>query len=153
MEKVCLVNRRKEMNYSLMNNFGIQREGNNAFEELNCNKNRLSLFSFMPKQSEPNRSNGYINSFSNGTANRTSLDSRLNEKDQVAFKFNFEETDTVKLLKAKDVCHMLQVNQSFLIKLVKEKKFKSYKLGKLWLFSLESVLNYLTEINKVKKPF
>lgn len=43
---------------------------------------------------------------------------------------------------------MLQVSSGFLMKRVKEKKLKSYKLGRLRRFSLEDILNYLTENNE-----
>ncbi len=40
---------------------------------------------------------------------------------------------------------MMQVSAGFLMKLVREKKLKSYKLGRLRRFSFQDVLNYLTE--------
>jgi excisionase family DNA binding protein len=43
---------------------------------------------------------------------------------------------------------MLQVSSGFLMKLVKGKKLKSYKLSRLRRFSLEDILNYLTENNE-----
>jgi excisionase family DNA binding protein len=64
---------------------------------------------------------------------------------QTFLNFNFGEADSMKLLKTKETCNMLQVSAGFLMKLVREKKLKSYKLGRLRRFSFQDVLNYLTE--------
>ncbi len=157
MEKLCIVNRKRntlhdlesEELYSLMGNLGINREDGYPFEKLNEDNNRVLLFNLMPEQSDLIRSNGRINSLLNGTANSPSLDVQKHEDSPIVFKFHFEETGTVKLLKAKEVCHMLRISPGFLMKLVKEKKFKSYKLGRIRRFSLESVLNYLTESDEI----
>lgn len=157
MEKICIVKRRKDIPhefrkediYALLNNPGIHRKEAPAFEESNGNKDHALSFNLTPEQSELIRSNGHINSLLTGTANSPFLDEQSNGNRQIIFKFHFEETGTVKLLKTKEVCHMLQVSPGFLMKLVKKKNLKSYKLGRLRRFSLEDVLNYLAENNGI----
>ncbi|MFQ5963037.1 MAG: helix-turn-helix domain-containing protein [Candidatus Scalinduaceae bacterium] len=68
----------------------------------------------------------------------------------MVFEFNFKKEDTPKLLKTKHVCQILQISTSFLKKLVKEEKIKSYKLDRLRRFSLEDILDYLTKNEEFK---
>ncbi len=156
MEKICIVKRRnnisselqKEETYAFVNNCGIHSEENYVFEEPNENKNHDLSFNLTSEQSELFRSNHHIKSMINGEANSFVLNMQKEEKGQTVFKFHFGESDTVQLLKSKEVCHMLQVSSGFLMKLVKGRKLKSYKLGRLRRFSLEDILNYLTENNE-----
>ncbi len=156
MEKICIVNRRnnisselqKEDTYALVNNCGIHSEENYVFEEPNENKNHDLSFNLTPEQSELIRSNHRIKSLINGEASSFVLNMQKEENGQTIFKFHFRESDTVQLLKTKEVCHMLQFSSGFLMKLVKGRKLKSYKLGRLRRFSLEDILNYLTENNE-----
>ncbi len=156
MEKICIVKRRnniyselqKEDTYALMNNRGIHSEENYVFEKPDGNKNHDLSFNLTPEQSELIRSNHHIKYLLNGEANSFVLNMQKEEKGQTVFEFHFRESDTVQLLKTKEVCHMLQVSSGFLMKLVKGRKLKSYKLGRLRRFSLEDILNYLTENNE-----
>lgn len=156
MEKICIVKRRnnisnelrKEDAYSLANNCGLHSEGNYVFEEPDENKIHDLSFNLTPEQSGLIRSNQHIKSLINGEAYSFALNAQKDEKEQTVLKFHFREPDTVQLLKTKEVCHMLQVSSGFLMKLVKEKKLKSYKLGRLRRFSLEDILNYLTDNNE-----
>jgi excisionase family DNA binding protein len=156
MEKICIVKRRstisnelrKENTYAFVNNCGIHSEEDYVFEEPNENKNHDLSFNLTPRQSELIRSNHRIKSLINGEASSFVLNMQKEENGQTIFKFHFRESDTVQLLKTKEVCHMLQVSSGFLMKLVKEKKLKSYKLGRLRRFSLEDILDYLTENNE-----
>ena len=156
MEKICIVNRRnnisselqKEDTYALVNNCGIHSEENYVFEEPNENKNHDLSFNLTSEQSELILSNHRIKALINGEANSLVLNMQKEEDAQAVFKFHFRESDTVQLLKTKEVCHILQVSSGFLMKLVKERKLKSYKLGRLRRFSLEDILNYLTENNE-----
>ncbi len=156
MEKICIVNRRnnisselrKEDTYELVNNFGIHSEENYVFEEPNENKNHDLSFNLTFEQSELFRSNHHIKSLINGEVNSFVLNMQKEEKEQTVFKFHFRGSDTVQLLKTKEVCHILQVSSGFLMKLVKGRKLKSYKLGRLRRFSLEDIFNYLIENNE-----
>lgn len=156
MEKICIVKRRnaisnelrKENTYALTNYRGIHSEENYVFEEPNENKNHDLSFNLTSEQSELIRSNHRIKSLINGEANSFVLNMQKEENGQAVFKFHFRESETIQLLKTKEVCHMLQVSSGFLMKLVKGRKLKSYKLGRLRRFSLEDILNYLTENNE-----
>jgi len=152
MEKICIVKRRNRISSGLgqRRTFmpvnkgevygGIDYEFENVADDESDN---LSL-NLTPEQSKLMLSNEHLNSL----ADRESKSFVLNMKKangQIFLNFNFGEADNMKLLKTKEACSMLQVSSSFLLKLVREKKLKSYKLGRLRRFSFQDVLNYLTE--------
>ncbi len=119
---------------------GYEFENENIADEESDN---LSL-DLTPEQSELMQSNDHLKSF----ADHESKNFVLNMKKvngQTFLNFNFGEADSMRMLKTKEACSMLQVSSSFLMKLVKEKKLKSYKLGRLRRFSFQDVLDYLTE--------
>lgn len=153
MEKICLVKRRnksiqengRESPLALRNNFSTQRNKFYEFKELNKDENKILSFGLTPEQCELLRSNCYFQSLLSGTENTLSLNLEQHNEGQFVFKFHLQKDKSLRLLKPKHVCQMLQISSSFLRKLVKADKIKSYKLGRLRRFSLEDVLVYLTE--------
>ena len=49
------------------------------------------------------------------------------------------------MLKSIHVCQMLQIGKSTLMTLVKSRKIRSYKIGRLRRFLLEDILDYLSK--------
>lgn len=156
MEKICIAKRRNKsiqeigrgVTRALTNNFNIPRNKDYVLKELNEDKNHVLSFNLTPEQCEIIRPNSHIQSLLNGTSRALSLDMHQHNDGQIIFKFYFKKEKTVKLLKTKHVCQMLQISTSFLKRLVKEEKIKSLKLGRLRRFSLEYILEYLTENEK-----
>jgi excisionase family DNA binding protein len=66
------------------------------------------------------------------------------ETGRIVFNFRLKTDDTLKLLTMDQVGQMLQVSKSFLIRLVKGKKIRSYKFGRLRRFLLTDVVDYLS---------
>jgi excisionase family DNA binding protein len=66
------------------------------------------------------------------------------EDGRIVFNFRLKTDDTLKMLTGNQVGQMLQVSRSFLIRLVKAKKIKSYKFGRLRRFLLSDVIDYLS---------
>ena len=66
------------------------------------------------------------------------------EDGRIVFNFRVKTDDTLKMLTVRQVGQMLQVSKSFLIRLVKAKKIKSYKFGRLRRFLLTDVIDYLS---------
>ncbi|GAX62000.1 hypothetical protein SCALIN_C28_0202 [Candidatus Scalindua japonica] len=104
---------------------------------------KLSL-DLTPEQSALIQSNEYIESVTDGETKNIVLNMKK-LGGHTFLNFHFGEVDNMKLLKTKEACSMLHVSASFLLKLVREKKIKSYKLGRLRRFSFHDILNYLTE--------
>ena len=98
-----------------------------------------------PEQYDLVKSNRYVNYFLNGDSTGVSLDIQKHTEGQIIFNFQFKKVDIVKMLKAKHVCQMLQISNSLLMNLVKSKKIRSYRIGRLRRFLLQDVLDYLSK--------
>jgi excisionase family DNA binding protein len=175
MEKICIVRRRKKepqkMDDSTSSIAGVEtieaerssevlsssmpwsfchdeREGNPPETWVHDNDQILS-FELTPEQSEIVQSNQYIRSLLNQTSGNLSLDVQRGESGQLILNFYEQKVHRVTMLKPDEVCQMLQVSKWFLMKLVREKKMRSYKMGRLRRFSLEDVLEYLAGSEEV----
>ncbi|MDR4505427.1 MAG: helix-turn-helix domain-containing protein [Candidatus Scalindua sp.] len=154
MEKICIVKRRSkgihetggEAPRTFSEIFDTDENRSPAFEEVKGDKDNAVSFRLTPEQCEYLRPIGHIHSLMEGSPNVLSLDTERKSDGQIIFKFHFNEKKekSLKLLKPKHVCQMLQISTSFLSKLVKEEKIKSHKLGRLRRFSLDEVIEYLT---------
>jgi excisionase family DNA binding protein len=87
--------------------------------------------------------------FLTGDATGVFLDIQRHTEGQIIFNFQFKKVDIVRMLKAKHVCQMLQISNSLLMSLVKAKKIRSYKVGRLRRFLLQDVLDYLSRSEEV----
>jgi len=106
-------------------------------------------FNLRPELYDLVKSNHYVKYFLNGDATCVSLDIQRHTDGQIIFNFQFKKIDIVRMLKAKHVCQMLQISNSLLMSLVKLKKIRSYKVGRLRRFFLQDVLDYLSRSGKV----
>ncbi len=152
MEKICIVKRRSSISSGLrqsrafipVNDSDAYGGANYEFENIADEKTDNLSFNLTPEQSELMNSNEHLNTFADHETKSVVLNMKKVEG-QTFLNFNFGEAGSMKLLKTKETCSMLQVSVSFLMKLVREKKLKSYKLGRLRRFSFQDVLDYLTE--------
>jgi len=175
MEKICIVKRRKREPQKTddrtpsMSGFEIieaerssaassnsmpenvlhdEREGSPP-EARGHENDQILSFELTPEQSELVQSNQYVRSLLNKTSGNLTLDVQHGENGQLVLNFYVQQAHTVTMLKPDDVCQMLQVSKWFLMKLVREKQMRSYKIGRLRRFSLEDVLDYLTRSEEV----
>jgi excisionase family DNA binding protein len=102
-----------------------------------------------PEQYYLVKSNRYVKYFLNGDATGVSLDIQRHTEGQIIFNFQFKKVDIVRMLKAKHVCQMLQISNGLLMSLVKAKKIRSYKVGRLRRFLLQDILDYLSRSEEV----
>ncbi|MBM4055186.1 MAG: helix-turn-helix domain-containing protein [Planctomycetes bacterium] len=153
MEKLCIVKRRKqgflENDFNalsvLSNHADIHSAENSTTQEPLHQDNNVITFRLTQEQCDVVKSNEYINSLTNTTSNDSLLHLRQQSAGQIIFKFYLEKPDSLKMLKPRQVCQMLQISKSYLKKLVLNQKIKSYKLGKLRRFSMDDVLDYLAK--------
>ncbi|MBC8552053.1 MAG: helix-turn-helix domain-containing protein [Candidatus Brocadiales bacterium] len=152
MEKICIVKRRSSISngqrhgrpFMPVNNREAYGGAGYEFANLTDDESDKLSLNLTSEQSELMQSNEHLKSFADHETKSFVLNMKKVEG-QTFLNFNFGEADSMKLLKTKEACGMLQVSTGFLMKLVKEKKLKSYKLGRLRRFSFQDVLNYLTE--------
>jgi excisionase family DNA binding protein len=152
MEKICIVKRRNSISNGLgqgrpfmpVNNREVYGGADYEFANLADDESDKLSLNLTSEQSELMQSNEHLKSFVDHETKSFVLDVKKVDG-QTFLNFHFGEADSMKLLKTKEACRMLQVSTGFLMKLVREKKLKSYKLGSLRRFSFQDVLNYLTE--------
>jgi len=135
----------KEVNHGLIDHGSMFREKEPPFENLPGNSDDVLSFNLTSEQCSFVQSNDHIKSLMDGTSSGFHLDMQHSEDSHIIFKFYFNKVDIEKMLKTEHVCQMLQVSKSFLMKLVKEKEIRSYKMGRLRRFSVKDILEYLTE--------
>jgi len=178
MEKICIVQRRKEniqgvgkgagyiTDKEMMPNqrFGVvlsqavrsdirgQERETAPVDELIGDQNGIISFNLTSEQCESIRSGNFAQYMSSGISRGTALNVQQQEDGQISLNFFFDRVNTLRMLKTKQVCEMLQISTSFLRKLIKTKKLKSYKIGGLRRFSLEDILEFLTRNESLGKP-
>jgi len=133
----------------------LKRSSNNveeetfALDESDEEINETISINLTPEQYDLVKSSRYVKYFLNGDSSGVSLDMQKQRDGQIIFNFQFKKVDTVKMLKSGHVCQMLQISSSSLMNLVKSKKIKSYKIGRLRRFLLQDILDYLSRSEDV----
>jgi excisionase family DNA binding protein len=152
MEKICIVKRRSNISSGQrhartimpVNNRDVYDGADYEFTSpADEEGDKLSL-NLTSKQSELMQSNEFLTSIDDHETKSFVMNTKKVDG-QTVLSFNFGDAGSMKLLTTKDACAMLQISNSFLMKLVKEKRLKSYKIGRLRRFSFQDVLDYLTE--------
>ncbi len=127
----------------------VKKEELHAPESTIAKTDAISV-NLTPEQSYHLRSRGCLNYFLERDATTgVSLDIQQHSEGLIVFNFQFEKESVVRMLTAKQVCQMLQVSNSLLMGLVKSKKIRSYKVGRLRRFFLQDVLDYLSRSGEV----
>ena len=125
------------------------RKESHTLETTTTDINDAISINLTPEQYDLVKSNRYVKYFLNGDGTGVSLDIQKHKEGQIIFNFQFKKVDIVRMLKAKHVCQMLQISNGLLMSLVKSKKIKSYKVGRLRRFLLQDVLDYLSRSEEV----
>lgn len=129
----------------------LRQSASNMDEEVSPRKrfptdhDKVISVKLTPEQYNFVKSSQYFNYFLNGESSGVSFDVQQHPDGQIFFNFQFKNVDTVKMLKSIHVCQMLQIGKSTLMTLVKSRKIRSYKIGRLRRFLLEDILDYLSK--------
>jgi excisionase family DNA binding protein len=171
MEKICIVRRRKKdvravekgedyitdkeviprqnlgviLSQSVKSNISGNRGEQTSVDEFIEDKHEVVSFNLTPEQCELVQSSEFVHCLSSGISSGTAINIEQEEDGQISLNFHFDRANTLRMLKTEHVCEMLQISKSFLRKLIRTRRLKSYKFGRLRRFSLEDVLDYLTK--------
>ena len=169
MEKICIVRRRKrniqgagagadyipgkEMmpdqglgvvwSQAVRKHIGVPGRESFPAGEMTGDPNGMVSFDLTPEQCRVIRSGHFSQYLSSEMSKDVALNVRQREDGEISLNFYFDQANTPTMLRAKQVCEMLQISRSFLGDLVKTKGLRSYKVGRLRRFSLEDVLAFL----------
>lgn len=178
MEKICIVRRRKRniqgvgagadyisgkemmpdqslgvvLSQAVRNDIGAPGREPSPVGEVSGDKNGMISFDLTSEQCKVIQSGNLAQYVSRGMSKSTAFNVQQQQDGQISLNFYFDRGNTLRLLKAKQVCEMLQISRSFLGKLVKTKRLKSYKVGGLIRFSLEDILDFLTGDDCFENP-
>jgi excisionase family DNA binding protein len=164
MEKLCIVRRRKsEVKIGSDTSGSLYAQAMNGLRPSEITaENRLSPERRSPPrigfkvpddqklsieltaaQADVVRSHAYFSHSSGAEAQESNQGSGFGayfpEEGKIVFNFYFRQISLPDLLTGSDVCHLLHVSRTFLARLVRDGKLKSYKIGRLRRFSLEGI--------------
>jgi excisionase family DNA binding protein len=167
MEKICIVKRRKKYTHEWRNENYIAtdtamlpdhnlsvisshtmpqtQDCETQYEYSKEDSNEVITFPLTPEQSNLFQSSTFMQNMSDGIPSNAALNVEQQGDGRISLNFYFEKMHALRLLKPTHVCQMLQISKSYLRTLVKTRRIRSYKMGKLRRFSLDDVLEYLTE--------
>jgi excisionase family DNA binding protein len=169
MEKISIVKRRKkgfpepdigtqlisEQELTVIPSNALKQSPSNVKKESvtpeysDGNINETISINLTPEQYDLVKSSEYVKYFLDGESSGVSLDMQKHTDGQIIFNFQFKKVETVRMLKSKHVCQMLQIGNTSLMNLVKAKKIKSYKIGRLRRFLLQDILDYLSRSEEI----
>ena len=104
-----------------------------------------------PAQTATLESVGWLTCLSGAKREQAALNV-VEEKKKIIFNFLFKTVPPVTMLSVTDVCRMLAVSPSFLRRLAKSGRMKSYKIGRLRRFLLDDILDYMGRTMCTSQP-
>jgi excisionase family DNA binding protein len=165
MEKICIVKRRQQYSHlqdkqslqdkkTLPVKFDdlkgrIKTEESKLFfeqktvEEFNNDSDSVVSITMTEEQTKMLQTSEYIKDLLNGTIKDHSFDIERDTYGRFMLNFRIKEAPLLKMLSSAQVCEMLQIGRSLLMRLIHEEKIKSYKIGRLRRFLWEDILTYL----------
>jgi excisionase family DNA binding protein len=170
MEKLCIVRRRKQeagpgpgvaesLDYCVADGLkhkaiGVSNRVSLAWEyplrgDLAAPDDQKLSIELTPTQADVVKSHAYFKLLLGGGTGGSSVGVERSEDGEIVFNFYFKQVNLSKMLTSSDVCNMLQVSKTFLNRLIKAGKLKSYKIGRLRRFALEDILTHLGESAEV----
>jgi excisionase family DNA binding protein len=85
----------------------------------------------------------YMKEFLDGTIKDTAFNIERNADDLMLLNLRFNESPLMRMLRINQVCEILQISRSFLTRIIRDEKIRSYKVGRLRRFLWADVLEYL----------
>ncbi len=122
MEKICIVKRRKPNNEGTFSPH---------VETERVDRSPLVSIQLTTQQAEAMRSNEHFQRLYNA------------KSAPIYLNLHFNEGPLQKMLKASEICEILQVSKNTLGKLLRDGVVKSYKIGRLRRFAAEDIMEYL----------
>jgi excisionase family DNA binding protein len=167
MEKICIVRRRiqnpvlqEQMSFSMdkegatlcevpdirpVVSDGNGRQHISPFRSAIKDDDHIIRIQLTPDQCKVVQSNGCLDHFLGKIIGNIDLELEHYEDGQIVFNVHLKQVKRADMLDSKKVCQMLQISKSFLARLTRTERIKSYKLGRLRRFLLTDILEYLSQ--------
>ena len=169
MEKICIARRRKDIQqigmvasatslyetavdqrmslvspHLVQGDAGLHDWGKASPIKVAEGKNEMISFDLTSEQCNSIKSGGFAHYLSHGISKGAAVDVKQREDGHIRLSFYFNRINDPRFLKSRDVCDMLQISRSCLGNLIRNKKLKSYKVGRIRRFLMEDIMEYLT---------
>ena len=179
MEKLCIVKRRKRripgfelapdpqtqaemascfreniydlLSYSANSQLGVKKAVDSPPKPLPEKSGNVVSLHLTSEQCDAILSGNLEGYLAEGVSYAMNLETKYHEDGHITLNLHFDTLRKHRILKFEHVCGMLGVSRSFLKKLVQANTLKSYKPGRLRRFSLDDVLEYLTQNEEAKR--
>lgn len=173
MEKICIVRRRiqnpalpeglsfciekeERKTHELTDLSSFMSDGNgkqhiSPFRSVIRDDDHVIRIQLTSDQCKVVQSNGCFNHLLGKILGNIDIDLERYEDGQIVFNLHLKQIQRADMLDSKKVCQMLQISRSFLVRLMKTERIKSYKLGRLRRFLLEDILEYLSQSEVIQQ--
>lgn len=165
MEKICIVKRRQQ--YSRVKNNPALHERNGlslksadlmvnnvpinqksfprqpVAKELNSVTGNEVSITMTPEQANILQESEYVKRMLDGTVKDTVFTIERNTAGRIVLTFRLNVAVHLRMLRTDQVCTMLQISRSLLMRMIHENKIKSYRICRLRRFLLADILEYL----------
>ena len=165
MEKLCIVKRRQQYSQykdyqerqnslsstlksaDLMGNIKVGDSTSyfhqKIVEDFNCYYGHIVSITMTQEQTNMLQTSEYIKELLDGTIKDPAFNIKRNTDGLMLLDLRFNKSPLLRMLRVNQVCEILQVSRSFLTRMIRDEKMKSYKVGRLRRFLWADVLEYL----------
>ena len=165
MEKLCIVRRRQQYwqvqdKYGMLDSLSSTLKSDNLMgnikvedstslvrqkivEEFNYYCGPVISVTMTQEQTNMLQTSEYIKELLDGRIKDAAFNIKHNADGLMLLNLRFNESPLHKMLRVNQVCEILQISRSFLTRRIRDKKIKSYKVGRLRRFLWADVLEYL----------
>jgi excisionase family DNA binding protein len=148
MEKFCIVRRRKLGQTepfplplpSLEEAMPSRQEGLISWQNRKAPDPSVVSLGLTSVQSQAILSGGILPRLGMERAQSLNLELKKNPDGTVVFNFYIDPDQNLMMFKPEQVCRMMQISRNSLNRMVREKKIKSHKIGRLRRFSLKEII-------------
>ena len=165
MEKLCIVKRRQQYwqvkdNQAMQNSQSSTLKSNGLMgntiagditsylrqrivEDFNYYSGHVVSITMNQEQTNMLQKSEYMKELLDGTIKDAAFNIKRNADGLMLLNLRFNESPLMRMLRINQVCEILQISRSFLTRMIRDKKIKSYKVGRLRRFLWADVLEYL----------
>ena len=165
MEKLCIVKRRQQYwqvkdKYAMQNSLSATLKSDDVMgnivagdntsclrqkraEDLICYSGHVISIAMNQEQTNMLQTSGYIKELLDGTIPNAAFNIQRNADGLMLLNLRFNESPLMRMLRVNQVCEILQISRSFLTRIIRDEKIKSFKVVRLRRFLWADVLEYL----------
>jgi excisionase family DNA binding protein len=181
MEKLCIVKRRQQY-WQVKDSQAMQNSQSSSLksaglmgnvivgditsylrqkvvEDFNCYSGQVVSITMTQEQTHMLQKSEDMKQLLDGTIKDAAFNIKHNTDGLMLLNLRFNESPLMRMLRINQVCEILQISRSFLTRIIRDGKIRSYKVGRLRRFLWADILEYLqsneqlVQLNNMKYKF